>query len=737
MLHTMKKAAIKALAVLLSLCLASLLLAGCGKTEPSAPTPEPTVEATAAPEPAQTSPPENEEIVYVPKYEVYPAALDNQTGFALEREDGVWFLRQVEAGGEWYFCLMHGGVDASDAVTAVTFDTEIIPDWLCFTAEDRVWVKSVDFQTWDTILLEISLETGETLREIPFPAENGFPNSIFDLPDGCLGANTEVDEELRIYKLEEDGSFSLLTAFPKEEKRGHLTVLGAKGSGLPYGECMACDEKGLITLDLTTGAWRELLHWADWGIGITIMPLGLRDGIVRLQDYGHGETITITPTPRSRVKPRQELTLACLTVENETLAVVQEFNRRSGEYYITLRDYSEGQEFTRDVQDQAITAMNLDIVNDNMPDLLSIQDGVPFKSWAEKGFLRDLGPWLEEEGLELLPQLRRAGTVDGRLLMVCGSFSILTAAGNRDMIGESQGWTVAEASALAASTPDCAGVFPRDMTREKYLELLDASLEGYLDWDKVTASFDSPGFRDALAFAASLPLEGNAESDADAEIMLGRALANPITIASVRDWQLWDLSYMGKLACPGIPAADGVGSLIQMRSPMAVSAVSAHPEGAYAFLRSLLDEKVQSAYTTRFPSLEAAFEVRLAEAMEEPTAEEGYHITYIMADGFRMEESAVHLWDGLEGERIPRGIVRWYDENFTPIREEKLFAMSQAQRDRLLALLDSAARATSYDQVIAGIVHEEAGAFFAGQRSIEEVSERIQSRAALYMAEQG
>ena len=94
-------------------------------------------------------------------------------------------------------------------------------------------------------------------------------------------------------------------------------------------------------------------------------------------------------------------------------------------------------------------------------------------------------------------------------------------------------------------------------------------------------------------------------------------------------------------------------------------------------------------------------------------------------------------WDSPKGERIPRGIVRWYDENFTPIREEKLFAMSQAQRDRLLALLDSAARATSYDQVIAGIVHEEAGAFFAGQRSIEEVSERIQSRAALYMAEQG
>ena len=94
-------------ALTLSLCLASLLFAGCGKTEPSAPTPESTAAVTAAPEPIQSPPPENEEIVYVPRYEVYPAVLDNQTGFTLEREDGVWFFRQVEAGGEWYFCLMH------------------------------------------------------------------------------------------------------------------------------------------------------------------------------------------------------------------------------------------------------------------------------------------------------------------------------------------------------------------------------------------------------------------------------------------------------------------------------------------------------------------------------------------------------------------------------------------------------------------------------------------------------
>ena len=727
----------RVLAAALSLALL-LSTAGCGPV-PGLP-PVPTAAAAAAPEPAQvTAPSENEEIIYVPSYDVFSPFM-YQFNFAVEREDSVWSLREVDDGEGMYLCLMRGGRDVDDPVTVASFDPETYLSWMCVLEEGRIWLQKVALLTWETSLLEVSMETGEILREIPVPEEYGVV-SIFDLPDGSLGVLAESTDhrEQLIYRLEADETFSQLAVFPKEENRRGYLFLGSAGSGLQSGECMACDEKALLAIDPNTGEKRELMRWDEQGVDFTrVYPFGLRDGIVRLLDYVYEEVITLTPTPRSQVKPRQELAMSCLTVEAETEKAVRDFNRRSGEYYITIRDYSGGQPFTQDVQDQAITAMNLDIVNGNMPDLLSIQDGVPFKSWAEKGFLRDLGPWLEGEGIELLPQIQRVGTVDGKLLMVCGSFSILTAAGRRDVIGEPDRWTVAKASAMAEAIPDCAAVFTGSMTREKYLDLLASYLEGYLDWDKGTASFDSPGFRDVLAFAASLPEGENIENGADAEIMQGLALADAVTVASIRDWQLRDLTYMGKLVCPGIPASDGVGSLIQMRSPMAVSTVSAHPEGAYAFLQSLLDEKVQNAYTDRFPSLKTAFENLLAEAMREPRAEEGYRVTHIYTSlGFQIEDSKIYLWDGTEGERMPRGIVHWYDENYTLVREENLYAMSEEQRDRLLALLDSAERSASYDQVIAGIVREETGAFFAGQRSAEEVSRRIQRRVELYMAEQG
>ena len=739
----MKTRNLRLLPGMLVLC---LLFVGCvgnpappstlAPTSTTAETPESIGEPDPVPPEA-----EDEELVYVPTYEVYPPSMDPlYSRCAVETEDGVWFIRQVEDQGESYYSLMHGGKDASDPVTVIAFDPGVYVDWFCLMGDGHVWVDQLDYLTWETTLLEVSLESGKILREVPFPTENGIILGLFDLPDGSLGisAASLTTGEQTVFQMEKDGSFSELTAPLDEEKRYLVTFLGSAGSGLPEGECLAYDKKALIAFTPGSGERRELMNWAEWGIFFgSTSPLGVQDGVVRLLDYGYGEYVTLTPTPRSQVPVRQEITMSCLTVETAVADAVRDFNRRNGEYFVTIRDYSDGQTFTRDVQDQAITAMNLDIVSGNMPDLLSVQDGVPFKSYAEKGLLRDLTPWLEEEGIELLPQLLRAGTVDGRLLMVCGSFGILTAAGSRDFLGDVSGWTVAEASSLAASLPDNARVFTNAMTRDKYMEWLSWYLEGFLDWDQKTASFDSSEFRDVLAFAASLPTEASGTDTSDLEIMQGQALADAVTITSVHDWQFRDLVYMGKLSCPGIPAGDRVGSLIKMQAPMAVSASSTHPEGAWAFLKSMLDEKNQTSYTDRFPSLQIAFESQLSEAMREPTQEEGFTITYFVPGGLTLPDATVYLWDASMGERAPRSILRWYDENYSIIREEKMYAMSVEQRDALLALLDSAVRSSSYDQVIAGIVKEEAGALFAGQRDAEEVARRIQSRVLLYMAEQG
>jgi hypothetical protein len=270
------------------------------------------------------------------------------------------------------------------------------------------------------------------------------------------------------------------------------------------------------------------------------------------------------------------------------------------------------------------------------------------------------------------------------------------------------------------------------------MRFLSYYLESFLDWEAGTASFDSEGFRDMLEFAAALPIQPPKESTmGDGEVMSGTALAAAHTITSVDYWQMRDMVYMGKLVCPGFPMPDRAGTLIYMTAPMALSAAAANPEGACAFLRSLLDEKAQTAYTDLFPSTVAAFENQLAEAMREPTLEEGYKIIYWFSNGGQFLDPTVYPWEGGEGEKQPRTVFCWVDDNGSVYREEKMYAMTEEQRDSLLKLLDGAVRSSSYDQVVAAIVNEEAGALFAGQRPSSEVAARIQERVLLYMAEQG
>ncbi len=737
-------------AAILALFLAVLLLAGCGPQTPQ-PTATPTPASppaatpapTAAPTPEPTPEPEGEKLVYVPSYEPLPAAIDGiATRFPRETEDGLWFLRVTASAEGSCYCLMRGGRDASDPVTVASFPPDIYAGHLLPTPEGTVWVDTQDFTNGEISLLEIDGHSGETLREVPFPAENGSIARLFDLPDGRLGISTMLPNMAQAaYAMAADGTIDLLEA-PVNESMNYMlnvTFVGTRGSGLGEGECLAYDKDTLFAFTPGSRDKRELLRWADWGVSsFNTMPLSMEDGVLRLMDMRYKEYVTLTPTPESAVKPRQEVTMACLYLENAVDDAVRDFNRRSTEYYVTIRDYSGGQPFSIDVRDRAITAMNLDIASGKMPDLLSVQDGVPFQSYAKKGLLRDLGPWLASEGIELLPQLQRTGTVDGKTMMVCGSFALITAIGSRDYLGDLTGWTVEEARAMAESLPDCRGVFTATMTRDSFMRFLSYYLESFLDWEAGTASFDSEGFRDMLEFAAALPIQPPKESTmGDGEVMSGTALAAAYTIASVNNWQVRDMVYMGKLVCPGFPMPDRAGSLIYMTAPMAVSTSAANPDGAYAFLRSLLDEKAQTAFTDLFPSTVAAFENQLAEAMREPTPEEGYKSIYIFSNGAQFLDPTVYPWEGTEGERQPRTVFYWMDDNGSVYREEKMYAMTEEQRDSLLKLLDGAVRSSSYDQVIARIVQEEAGALFAGQRPSSEVAARIQERVLLYMAEQG
>ena len=65
-----------------------------------------------------------------------------------------------------------------------------------------------------------------------------------------------------------------------------------------------------------------------------------------------------------------------------------------------------------------------------------------------------------------------------------------------------------------------------------------------------------------------------------------------------------------------------------------------------------------------------------------------------------------------------------------------IYAMTQEQADQILDLINATTAVYGYDESILNIISDEAAAYFAGEKSLDDTANMIQSRVNLYVAEQ-
>ncbi len=66
----------------------------------------------------------------------------------------------------------------------------------------------------------------------------------------------------------------------------------------------------------------------------------------------------------------------------------------------------------------------------------------------------------------------------------------------------------------------------------------------------------------------------------------------------------------------------------------------------------------------------------------------------------------------------------------------ELYAVTREQADQILAVIDSADSAIVFDESVMDIIKDEAKAYFAGEKTVEETAALIQNRVSLYISEQ-
>lgn len=365
----------------------------------------------------------------------------------------------------------------------------------------------------------------------------------------------------------------------------------------------------------------------------------------------------------------------------------------------------------------------------NIPDIIELghhRDSwsaslVPYRTLADHYYLEDLYPYIENDpelGRDALVEAPlRAAEIDGKLYVAFSSFSIETLAGPVSVVGDRYSWTLEELRAAYSAMPEDSTVLNFYATKGSMFQDLGLLLvENYVDWETGQCSFDSESFRSFLEFINSFPTEDELPfplPDIDVEGILGAETAE--RIASGRQMlvkghslplfiQMEDMIFGERTAYIGYPVADGsVGSYFRPSyTRLAITSTCKNKEAAWEYVRQM--------FLPRFSA---------------KTIADAYNVPINRADYDRLIKYSSHMrekdYNYFASRQVPRLKLR-------PVTDEEIA--------RFEDFLNSIDKIALCDNTIYRIVAEQAGAYFAGDWTLDKTVDQIQRRVKLYVNEQ-
>ena len=567
--------------------------------------------------------------------------------------------------------------------------------------------------------------TGELICKLT--CEDGYLNNLVQLADGRIAAMlyregaqgergqntiTVIDPEAKEWGEDSPAPFNAYQLYP---------------GGGDYDYYYSIDSNFFGgKLDADEG--EKLLNWINCDIDSdalsTVVPLA--DGrvlcVLNHWDRGNGgsssELAVLTKTEAALVQQKTIITYACMYMDYNLRSQIIKFNKSNEQYRIEVSDYSEYN--TEDDYTAGLMKLSTEIIGGKVPDIISTSQ-LPIRQYAAKGLLEDLWPYIDAD-----PELGRDAVMepvfqaleqDGKLYQVTPSFSIFTVAGAPALVGDTPGWTLDDLYAALDKLPEGADVFNQYTTQNDILlQCCAMAMDEFVDWETGTCSFDSPEFMQILEFAASFPAEFDwddydfSDSESDySRIASGKQLLSIVNGSDFQQFQMDKAMFGGDVTYIGFPTTSGSGSAFQINTGLAMSSSCANKEGAWQFIRTVLSADYQQDNVWEFPTNKEAFDSKLEDAM-----------------------TPVYYTDPETGEQVEQPMGSWGMEDLTV----EMYALKQEEADQILELINSTDRVFTYDQDIFDIISDDTGAFFEGQKNVEETAALIQNRVSLYVNEQ-
>lgn len=490
----------------------------------------------------------------------------------------------------------------------------------------------------------------------------------------------------------------------------------ARPSGGGYDFCYNKGES-FYGYKLADGSEEKLVTWINCDVNsnnLTSPYITEEGNIVCLSseysNTGDGATtyfITLTKTPYDQVPQKTTLTLACVYLGYDIKNQILDFNRKSSDYRIEVRDYSEFN--TEDDYSAGYTKLITEIGSGAVPDIM-LTDGLPIETFGAKGLLADLWPFIdadEELGgrAGVVEPVFNALSQDGKLYEISSNFYITTIAGPASIVGTEPGWTYEEMYAALDQMPEGCELFSLGTTRsDVFSSICMLNLSRFVDWTTGECSFDSDDFISLMEFANRFPETFDWEhhewtnEDSDAyRIKEGRQLLVTLSLSDPYSYNYYSEMFNGDMALKGFPDVPGSGAVFNMNGTgLAIASTCKNQDAAWSFVRTLLTREYQENYTYGFCTNRELCEENIQSMVGE----------------------SYYSYDQVTGE-------------------EKEIIFTQENADLITDLINNTSMVADYNtSQINDIINEEVAYYFSGEKTAQDVAATIQNRVSIYVNEQ-
>lgn len=394
---------------------------------------------------------------------------------------------------------------------------------------------------------------------------------------------------------------------------------------------------------------------------------------------------------------------------------VARFNRENGTYYVVLEESEDTKDYSALGEYQNRTTVGM--ATGTGADLIFSDAVANVDELIKTGALEDLKPYMERDGIgeeEYFPGAFSPWRQEGRIYGVNVAEDIAGLWIREEVFGGKEPGMENLVDGMLAYEGEKM-IFRQYWDGQYILEYFLSGSEdlwGMVDWEQGSCDFGGGQFARMLEASKRYADDGRGTYPALADFLL---YLSDIYYYTAKSGGV-QMAAEGKLPV-GYFFDDGPHMMIAEENSriMCVSATAANKEGAWAFIRYLLSEEAQSDYRNNigYPVHRGAFDRAMARIMEQGPIEEAPN-----------GKGKIYHGDGTYREMGEEA----YAALFTPTKESV---------EEIRTYLEEAKPLPLRTAPLVRIIMEETGAYFAGDKSAEEVIRAVENRVGLYLEEHG